>query len=153
MKDFFYEPTSAIITNPSEVGKIGRGVVKGTLSLVSNTAEGVLGTGTTITRSFGRGAAKLSMDQTFIMEREKLHRPVQTLTEYGMRPFQDITNGVYCGVTGLVTVPYQSWRMKNKTVYGLTSSVAKGVAGVALKPLVGVLDAMTHTGTYNTQQV
>ncbi len=145
VKDFFYEPTNAIITNPSEVGKIGRGVVKGTLSLVSNTAEGVLGTGTTITRSFGRGAAKLSMDETFILEREKLHRPARSLTDAGVRPVKDIMNGVYCGIAGVVTVPYRSWRMR-KSAYAVSSGIAKGVAGLALKPIVGVLDAITHTG-------
>jgi len=145
VKDFFYEPSNAMITSPTEVGKITRGVLKGTISLVGNTAEGLIGTSTTITRSFGRGVSKLSMDQTFIVAREALHRPARTLTEASMRPFKDIINGIYCGVVGIVKVPYSSFR-RNSTVFGVGSAVVKGVAGLVAKPAVGVLDAVTHTG-------
>jgi vacuolar protein sorting-associated protein 13A/C len=33
VRDFFYEPAHALITSPTEIGKIGRGVVKGAISV------------------------------------------------------------------------------------------------------------------------
>jgi len=85
------------------------------------------------------------MDQTFIVAREALHRPARTLTEASMRPFKDIINGIYCGVVGIVKVPYSSFR-RNNTITDIGSAVVKGVAGLVAKPAVGVLDAVTHTG-------
>ncbi len=142
--DFFYEPAHALINNPTEIGKIGKGVVKGTVSLVSNTTDGFLGTGTTITRSVGRGFAKLSMDSSFLKAREKLQKPPSTLGETVTRPMKDVGNGFYYGVVGLVKVPYNS--VKRHGAVGFVPGVAKGVAGLAADPIVGILDAVTHSG-------
>jgi hypothetical protein len=37
VKDFFFEPAHALITNPNDLRKIGSVVVKGTISIISNT--------------------------------------------------------------------------------------------------------------------
>jgi hypothetical protein len=142
--DFFYEPAHALINNPTEIGKIGKGVVKGTVSLVSNTTDGFLGTGTTITRSVGRGFAKLSMDSSFLKAREKLQKPPSTFGDIVTRPMKDVGNGFYYGVVGLVKVPYNS--VKRHGAVGFVPGVAKGVAGLAADPIVGILDAVTHSG-------
>jgi Vacuolar-sorting-associated 13 protein C-terminal len=72
VKDFFYEPAHALITNPNDIRKFGRSFLKGTISIVSNTTDGMIGTGTTITRSIGRNVAKLTMDAAFLRTREDL---------------------------------------------------------------------------------
>jgi hypothetical protein len=126
--DFFYEPAYALITTPTEFRKIGKGFMKGTASLVSNAAVGFIGTSTTITRSIGRGVLKLSMDETFIKAREKLQQNPKTVMETMARPIKDIGNGIYHGVTGLMTVPYRSVRKKG--FRGFLPGVAKGVIGL-----------------------
>eukprot|EP00605_Chrysophyceae_sp_TOSAG23-4_P000166 GSChrysophyteH1.ASY1.ANO1.190.1 assembled CDS len=145
VKDFFYEPSNALISSPTEVTKITRGVMKGTLSLLGNTAEGVISTGINVTRSFGRGVSKLSMDQTFTVSREHLNRPPRSLGAASVRPFNDIVNGIYCGIAGVFKVPYTAWRRVG-TLSSVGSAFAQGVAGLGAKPVVGVLDAITHSG-------
>ena len=46
VKDFFYEPAEGLMKSPTAFGK---GVAKGTMSLVGNTTSGVLGFTTKIT--------------------------------------------------------------------------------------------------------
>jgi hypothetical protein len=144
VKDFFYEPAHALITNPNDIRAVGRSVVKGTISIISNTTDGMIGTGTTITRSIGRNVAKLTMDAMFTRNREELQKPVAGVQEALKRPVQDIINGLYCGGVGIVKVPYNEARRFG--VQGFVLGVPKGIIGVATKPLVGVLDAVTHTG-------
>ena len=144
VKDFFYEPAFALITTPTEFGKIGKSVVKGTLSLMTNTADGMIGTGTTITRNAGRGIAKLSMDNAFIIARQELQRMPRDPLNFVMRPLKDIRNGVYYGVMGVFRVPY--FDVKRYGISGVIPGVAKGVIGVFTKPVVGLLDAVTHVG-------
>jgi hypothetical protein len=43
VRDFFFEPAHALITNPTEISKIGGELVKGAFSLARSTADGVLG--------------------------------------------------------------------------------------------------------------
>lgn len=144
VRDFFYEPAHALITSPTELGKIGKGFVKGTASLVSNTTVGMIGTSTTITRSIGRGILKLSMDQSYIKAREKLQANPKNVKETLSRPLKDIGNGFYYGITGVVKVPYGS--IKKKGLKGVVPGVTKGIIGLAADPVVGILDAITHCG-------
>lgn len=123
VRDFFYEPAHAIITSPTEIRKIGRGVVKGAVSLVSNTTVGFLGTGITITRSIGRGVAKLSMDSAYMRRREELQRVPATISAAAKRPFQDVSNGFYYAIVGVVKVPVKSVRRRG--IIGLAPGIAK----------------------------
>lgn len=43
VRDFFFEPAHALITNPTEISKIGGELMKGAFSLARSTADGVLG--------------------------------------------------------------------------------------------------------------
>ncbi|KAJ1408054.1 hypothetical protein B484DRAFT_436347, partial [Ochromonadaceae sp. CCMP2298] len=144
VKDFFFEPAHALINTPTEISKIGRGVVKGTVSLVSNTTVGFLGVGTGVTRSVGRGFAKLSMDSAYMRRREELQRPPATFTAAAKRPLLDVSNGFYYAVVGVVKVPYKS--VKERGPLGLLPGLAKGVVGLASNPVVGILDAVAHSG-------
>lgn len=144
VNDFFFEPANALINHPKDFGIIGRTVVKGAISIVSNTTDGFIGTGTTITRSVGRSVAQLTMDPAFIRSRETLQRAPIGVMEAFKRPFKDVGNGFYYGVVGLVKVPYNNTKRFGAT--GLVSGVAQGLAGLGTKPVVGVLDAITHTG-------
>ena len=142
--DFFYEPTRALVTNPTELSKIGRGVVKGTLSLVGNTTDGMLGTATTISKSVGRGLAALAMDEDFLRNREQLAKQPSGISGILARPVLDVGNGLYCAIFGLVRVPYK--RAEKHGPIGVVTGTIQGVGGLSAKVVVGVLDAVTHLG-------
>lgn len=143
VRDFFFEPTHALITNPTEIRKIGRGVVKGTLSLVSNVSEGTIGTLSTITRAAGRGVARLSGgDSSFLKRREELMKRPKSLLGALTRPLRDIENGLFGGLIGIVKVPYNG--AKRSGMYGFAAGVPIALVGLVAKPIVGVLDAVSH---------
>lgn len=144
VKDFFYEPAHALITSPTEIRKIGRTFFKGALSLVSNTTAGFVGTGVTITRSIGRGVAKLSMDDSYMKVREKLQKPPRSIRAAALRPAKDLGYGFLHGIVGLVRVPYS--HVRRKGFGALLPGVVKGIVGIAADPVVGTLDALTHSG-------
>ena len=66
MKDFFYEPAQGLVRSPEEFGK---GLGKGALSLVNNTAIGTFDSLTKITGAIGSGLAFLSFDDNYIAQR------------------------------------------------------------------------------------
>lgn len=127
----------------------GRGVAKGTLSLVGNTTSGILGFTTKITRSVGGGVAVLSMDEEFQSRRLRRERVRKgqgsaSSSKFIKQAGYELANGVFHGVAGIVVDPYQGARRDG--VRGFFFGVCQGVAGVATKPMVGCLDAITHTG-------
>ncbi len=149
--DFFYEPAEGLMHSPFA---FGLGVAKGTLSLVSNTASGVLGFTTKITRSVGGGLAVLSMDKEFQMNRiQRRVKREQSLKEggklraVGRHMFQagkELGGGIYRGVSGIFVQPYR--RGKDRGVKGFVVGASIGVAGLVTKPMVGCMDAVSHTG-------
>jgi hypothetical protein len=144
VRDFFYEPAHALISHPTEFRKIGKGVVKGAVSFASNTADGIIGTTTVMTRSVGRGIAFFAKDEVFLFNREKLNEFPETICGHVARPFRDVGNGVICGVLGVVRLPYQDTRKYGCP--GFLTGLGKGLTGLGAKPVIGVLDAITHTG-------
>jgi hypothetical protein len=54
VRDLFFEPANAIMNDPTAFRKIGRGMLRGALSLLSNTATGTIGTASAMTRSVGK---------------------------------------------------------------------------------------------------
>ena len=52
VKDFFYEPAQGMVLGPAE---FGRGVAKGTVSLVTGALGGVLDSASKITGNIGKG--------------------------------------------------------------------------------------------------
>jgi hypothetical protein len=62
-----------------------------------------------------------------------------------------VGNGLYCGVVGLVRVPILG-AQRNGAI-GFASGVVKGAAGLISKPVVGVLDAVTHTAVNDNSRV
>ncbi len=149
--DFFYEPAEGLMHSPYA---FGRGVAKGTLSLVSNTASGVLGFTAKITRSMGGGIAVLSMDKDFQIKR--IHRRVkgeQNLTEVGklravgkrmLQAGKELGGGIYRGLSGVFVQPFR--RGKERGIKGFGVGVFTGLTGLVTKPMVGCLDAVAHTG-------
>ncbi|CAM9342914.1 unnamed protein product, partial [Sphacelaria rigidula] len=129
------------------------------MSLVGNTTSGVLGFTTKITRSVGGGVAALSFDEEFQRRRIRRRREAGAGEAGGHRgggkgargaatmithAVRDLGGGIYHGVTGVIVEPYR--RTRDDGLRGLAVGLCYGVAGVATKPMVGCLDAVTHTG-------
>ena len=105
--------------------EFGVGVVKGSKSLVSNTAEGLTKAAASITSSAGNGLALLSFDPKFARDRQAMGREVglmpasgSKLTLHEQAP-KDAKHGFQLGMSRLL--------------HGLKS----GVTGVIQKPVSG----------------
>jgi hypothetical protein len=84
------------------------------------------------------------MDYTFILNREYLNRTPSSIVGLLTRPLIDLGNGVYCGFIGLFRDPYLSVRARG--FKGVPAGLTTAVVGAFVKPIVGALDAVAHTG-------
>lgn len=69
IKDAITKPMEGFVQGPLE---LGRGIVQGTNSLVSNTVGGTFNSINKISRTMAQGIGTLSMDPEFIQQREAL---------------------------------------------------------------------------------
>lgn len=154
LRDFIMQPSRElkhITKNPSRVGV---GVLKGTLSLFSNSASGIFGFASNLGSTVGHTATMLTLDEHF----QQLHSEQKAaqqrhydrwkkkgfghVTLMVSRPVHDIAFGVLSASTGLLTEPYRGAK-KNGAV-GFAKGVAVGLIGVVVKPVVGISDAFAH---------
>jgi len=154
LRDFILQPSRElkyITKNPSRVGV---GVLKGTLSLFSNSTSGIFGFASNWGSTFGHTAAILTLDEHFqrIHSKQKVEQQRHydrwkkkgfgRVTLMVTRPVEDIVFGIGLGVTGILTEPYRG--AKNDGLIGFTKGTAIGVIGVVVKPIVGLSDAFAH---------
>jgi hypothetical protein len=150
VRDFFYEPSRALLNDPRSLGK---GLYKGALSFLYNTTDGIVGTATKMSRTSGRVMESLvTNDKKYLVARESNAQQPNSALATVMRPAKDIGTGIFHGITGLVREPYQNIREK-PTMLNTMVGLSKGVIGVAAKPMIGVLDGITHIGDSITTSV
>ncbi len=154
LRDFFLQPSRElkhITRNPSRVGV---GVLKGTLSLLSNSASGIFGFASNVASTVGNTATLLTLDEHY----QRLHSEQKVaqqrhydrwkkkgfghITLMVSRPVHDIVLGVVSASTGLLIEPYRG--AKKDGVPGVIKGTAIGVIGVVVKPIVGLSDAFAH---------
>ncbi|KAL7543443.1 hypothetical protein ACHAXR_012723, partial [Thalassiosira sp. AJA248-18] len=154
LRDFFLQPSRElkhITKNPS---RFGVGVLKGTLSLLSNSASGVFGFASNLGATVGHTATMLTLDEDF----QRLHSEQKAaqqrhydrwkkkgfghVTLMVTRPVHDIVFGVVSASTGLLTEPYRG--AKKDGMVGCLKGTSIGVIGVVVKPIVGFSDAFSH---------
>lgn len=153
--DFVMLPFREFLRSPNNPSKLGIGVAKGTLSLLSHFFSGIFGFVSNISEAGGTAAAALSFDEHFKRWHKQqvadhfLHmhgqfRPqgcelvVSTLT----RPLQDIVAGLLFAASGVLVEPYKGAQLKGIT--GFSKGIGIGTIGLIAKPLVGVFDAFAH---------
>ena len=66
--DFFYEPAQGMVRGPISAGK---GFLRGTRSLVTNTVQGTFGTFSKLTSSLATGITELTQDRDYNMQRQR----------------------------------------------------------------------------------
>jgi len=141
VKDFFYEPAQGLVQSPMA---FGRGVAKGSTSLVKHSVYGLSSTVSKISESMGKGVATLSMDQQYLQEREEASRQQPRHVGEGLIfGMKELGLGVYKGATGVVMDPIKG--AKQDGLPGFAKGVGTGLIGVAVKPGVGILDMATRT--------
>ena len=148
--DFFYEPAQGLIKGPIGAGK---GLIKGTGSLLKNTVQGTFGTVSKLANSLATGIT-LTQDREYLSgrQREKMNKPKNIVDGVGMG-FKVFFSNVGKGISGVVTEPIRGY--KKKKIKGLFIGGAKGLTGLIIKPMAGILDAASKAaeGVKNTVDV
>jgi hypothetical protein len=154
IRDFVLQPSRElkhITKNPSRVGV---GVLKGTLSLVSNSASGIFGFASNLGATVAHTATKMTLDEHFQRQHseqkaaQQRHYDRWKNTDFGhitlmvSRPVSDILFGVISASSGLLFEPYRG--AKEDGLVGFSKGTAIGIIGVVVKPVVGLSDAFTH---------
>jgi len=139
--DFFHEPAQGFVAGPEAFGK---GLAKGTTSLLKNTLTGVFGSASKFTDAVSGGLVKVGMDDDW--ERERRVKALKKPKHLGQGLQQGVvglSEGVFYGVTGVVTQPVKGFQEEG--ALGLVKGMGKGAAGLVLRPTVGVVDVFTRT--------
>lgn len=148
--DFFYEPAHGMIKGPIGAGK---GLIRGTGSLLKNTIQGTFGTVSKLANSLATGIT-LAQDREYLSgrQREKMNKPKNVVDGVGMG-FKVFFSNLGKGIAGVVTEPYKGY--KKKKIKGLLVGGVRGVSGLFIKPMAGILDAASKAaeGIKNTTEV
>lgn len=136
VRDFFFEPVEGLFLGPSA---FALGAVRGTLSLVSNATSGILSTTARVTSTVGKIVAYPILDADYNRWRLSQH---QRGRQSNMQPFIDVGNGFVRGITGIVQDPYRG--AQRDGAKGFVTGLLRGVIGLAVKPVVGIIDAYAH---------
>ena len=140
-----------ITRNPS---RLGVGVLKGTVSLFSNSTSGIFGFFSNIGLTASRTSTKFTFDEHFQRHHSQKetaqHRHYDRWKRKGCghvtlivtRPVHDIVFSVISATTGVMTEPYRG--AKSNGVVGFSKGVGVGILGLVVKPVVGLCDAFAH---------
>eukprot|EP01133_Synstelium_polycarpum_P012231 gene12231-14325_t len=151
-KDFFHEPAMGIVKSPQD---FALGVSKGTSSLVNNSVFGLCDSASKITGTISKGLVHLSLDDSYIRERQESGRQKPQGLKQGLElGIRDLGEGLLKGITGIIDEPIKG-ATQEKSFEGFLKGVGKGVLGVAVKPTVGIFEFATRAseGIKNTTSI
>eukprot|EP00468_Gymnochlora_sp_CCMP2014_P003427 CAMPEP_0167746448 /NCGR_PEP_ID=MMETSP0110_2-20121227/3718_1 /TAXON_ID=629695 /ORGANISM="Gymnochlora sp., Strain CCMP2014" /LENGTH=3805 /DNA_ID=CAMNT_0007631213 /DNA_START=35 /DNA_END=11452 /DNA_ORIENTATION=- len=135
--DFFYEPAMGLVSSPQD---FGRGLARGTSSLLKHTVTGIFGAASKVTGKLAEGIAVLGMDEEFQRRaRLEARKPPKHIGEGLVQGGRSIAMGIYRGITGVVTDPYHGYRSQGWK--GFMKGCGTGVIGIGLKPTAGTIAA------------
>ena len=139
--DFFHEPVEGTVSNPRE---FAAGLARGTESLVKNSVFGIFNSASKISGSISKAATTISLDSEWQQSRAKKFRNKPAdVTEGISSGIKRLGAGVFDGVTGVISQPIKG--LSNDGGSGFVSGVGKGISGLFLRPVVGVVDLITDT--------
>jgi len=150
--DFFYEPVHGMVEGPQAFGK---GLAKGTYSLVRNSMFGTFNSASKVTGTVGKGLSQLSLDDDYLVERQKrkaTRRPKHI--GYGLfYGVESLGEGLKDAVVGVVKNPVKGGQEGG--ALGAMKGLGKGLLGLPVKPVVGVMDLITNAteGLRNTANI
>jgi len=148
-KDFFQKPYQGMVKGPLEGAK---GIMDGSLSLVKHTVGGTFSSTSKIAGGISHGILHITQDHEYIndLQKKKITEKPKNFIEgigYGI---SSMAGGIYHGVTDIVMKPYEG--AKKEKWAGFGKGIMKGLAGVVVKPISGVLELVSKTteGIKNT---
>lgn len=154
LRDLVIIPLQAFMKSRN-ASSVAVGFGQGTLSLISHSASGFFGFTSKLFATFGQVCSELSLDKDFrtwhrdnvLAEAGNLNRAwkkrgVQSASQMIVRPITDIAFGIGTGLVGVISSPIKGYRRSGNI--GLVQGTVAGVVGVFMKPIVGVLDAISH---------
>jgi hypothetical protein len=149
VKDFFYEPAMAITQSPEQFSK---SLAKGSKSLISKSLHGTFNTVSTVTGTISKGVAFLTFDREHIKQREKSNVMKPKDFKDGLQQGGEaVVKGFLEGATDLFTQPARG--AMNEGAAGLLKGIGKGLIGIPMKPVGGLLEGVTKVtaGISNAQ--
>jgi len=142
VQQFFYAPAKGVVESPQA---FATGLYKGTAGLAGGVVGGVTSSIAGIGSAVGSNISMLSGDQKYIAEREARRRKFSAGGAGATAGFVEggtsIFRGVADGVSGIVLQPIEG--AKKDGALGAVKGFARGVVGVPVKTVVGVLDCAT----------
>ncbi len=123
----------------------GKGVGRGVKSFLGKTISGTFNTVESITGSLSNGITLLvDDDRTFARERENIKNDKSQHVLGGLaNGAKSIAYGFKNGFKGLFTQPVQG--AEKSGLPGFLLGAAKGIGGLVIKPISGVIDAASKT--------
>ena len=136
--DLFYEPIDGLL---GEKGSFLEGLGKGGKSLATHAIGGTSLFASKLTNGLGMGVSLLTLDSEFQRNRARGKlRTANTVKEGLIAGGKELGSNIVEGITGLVTAPYRGY--EEGGAKGMGIGFAKGLLGAALKPAIGVFDAV-----------
>jgi vacuolar protein sorting-associated protein 13A/C len=147
VKDFFYEPATAITRNPEEFSK---GLAKGSMSLLSKSVHGTFNTLSTFSRNIANVITFLTLEEEHIFLSS--YQPL-TIKEGLKLGGEAILTGLYEGATDLFTKPTKG--ILREGIIGFIKGVGLGLLSIPTKPVAGLFVGLTRVtaGISNSQNV
>ena len=141
VKDLKEKPAQGFVNGPAE---FGLGIVEGTGSFVAHSVGGAFNSISKVTGTVSSGLATLAFDKEFEEHREKerMKKPqnvIQGLEKGGKAIFY----GFKEGITGVWMQPIENARKEG--ALGFVKGAAKGLAGLVIKPVTGIIDFASKT--------
>ncbi|KYQ89086.1 vacuolar protein sorting-associated protein 13 family protein [Tieghemostelium lacteum] len=142
INDFISESTKSGLSNPDDFTK---GVAKGAKSLVKNSIYGIFNSASKLSGSIGRAVALLSMDESYLQQREDFARslPPKHMIDGVSTGLQGINLSIATAIKGLYNQPIQEYN--NQGVAGIVVGLGKGLIDSVVKPAVGAIDMFSYT--------
>lgn len=149
VKDFFYEPATAITKSPQEFAS---GVLKGTTSLVSRSVHGTFHAASKLSESMAKGIRTLTFDTEYIKEGEKLSSSKALDVKQGMQMGAEaLVKGIQQSASGVFVKPIE--KMSKEGALAGAKQLAMGIISAPSKNLAGIISFAQKTteGISNTQ--
>lgn len=152
--DIFYEPYQGLV-NTDRPQDLGIGIAKGASSFVKKSVFGLSDSMAKWTGSMSKGLAAASLDKEFQDQRRMSrarNRPKHAL--YGITAGGNaFANSLASGIGGMARHPLEG--AEKEGALGFVKGVGKGFLGLATKPAIGALDAVSNLaeGVRNTTTV
>eukprot|EP00817_Percolomonadidae_sp_ATCC50343_P008164 CAMPEP_0117427390 /NCGR_PEP_ID=MMETSP0758-20121206/7249_1 /TAXON_ID=63605 /ORGANISM="Percolomonas cosmopolitus, Strain AE-1 (ATCC 50343)" /LENGTH=946 /DNA_ID=CAMNT_0005213001 /DNA_START=1232 /DNA_END=4072 /DNA_ORIENTATION=- len=144
VNDLLYLPVEGLSKSPLEFTK---GIMNGTASFFKHSFHGTFNSVSKVTESLGNGIAYLSFDDSYISGRQEANyhgeNDPKHLGDGLVKGINTFGYGVWQSATGLITQPIRG--ASEDGITGFLSGVGKGVVGVPVKSLGGVIDAVAKT--------